>query len=420
MVDAQNHIDTNYPKDNTTTRITIDWVNNQATNPKLEGKLIIKDYPELKRIDLSEHALTSLVVINCPKLEAVDVNNNYEGTDQTKSTLGEIKLEQIGVGNKLSNLSCGGSIFTEISFANLSSLETFNCPNTPSLDRLRDLDQAKKLQRVNLIGSAPISFMHEVKENYFEDTVKEVKKTLGLDPSQNLPTVDYVDPNTGKTQKKIDPAKLKTDLEKKVVSGSAEYSQLKTQKETAERERDEAKAKLESQKDYDTIKAERDQKIQDFQAIADKLGLTGQVTQEQILTKIAELMNRPTGDRVSELERKITEKDKRISELENKQKVIITKENIIEKSGESSRSIGFTISDKEKTKISRAATGLEAWKVRDEVIKEKFSELKKQKDNAFYLNIGLGSLTILCLVVSGWLIIRQTNLPKTEPEKIKN
>src|SRR5439155_3223666 len=126
--------------------------------------------------------------------------------------------------------------------------------------------------------------------------------------------------SNGNQQEKINVTKLKTDLERKIVDNSADLSRLRTEKATAERERDEAKAKLENQKDYDTIKTERDQKNQEFQAIAEKLGLTSQATQDQILTKIAELMNRPTGDKVSELERKIAEKDEQIRKLENKQK----------------------------------------------------------------------------------------------------
>ncbi|CAG8465027.1 10478_t:CDS:2 [Gigaspora margarita] len=368
MVNAQNYIDTNCPK-NTTTKIIQETpaVNTEIeidpAATKLEGDLILKDYPNLEEFDVSEHALTSLTVINCPKLRVIDASNNYEGNDTTKKTFKKIELEKIGAGNKLEELSCGDSKITEISFANLSELQELNCPNTPTLDRFKHLNQASKIRRINVTGSAPIVFMHEVRYNYLEDTVKEIKSILGLKPEENLPTVEYKD-SSGRTQRKIDTASLGTQIKSEI---NDQVPQLETAKENAEKERDETRA------NYDTIKAERDQLQQQLTAIRNELGLTESSTKEQVIDKIKELMKKPTS---SHTDYDAIKAERDSLKTENAKLKNDKKEN------------------ESKEKIQSAVSAENVEEIRNEIIKDEFNKLNSENKGSFYLNIGLGVLTM--------------------------
>src|SRR5438105_1286368 len=71
---------TNVPKNTDT--IDIDHnVNN------LTGDLIVKDFPDLEHIILRSHGLTSLTIVNCPKLNDINVsdNNNIKKVDVEKT-----------------------------------------------------------------------------------------------------------------------------------------------------------------------------------------------------------------------------------------------------------------------------------------------------------------------------------------------
>jgi hypothetical protein len=150
---------------------------------------------------------------------------------------------------------------------------------------------------------------------------KSLRELLGISSNTPLPQL----PNG-----KLDVDKLKTQVESKVVNSSS----LKSEKENAEKERDDAKAQLDAQKDYNDIKTERDQLKQNFQDIVKKLGLTDNSTQQQVLTKIEELMNKPdtpdNSSKISELEGQLSSKDQRISELQSEQNKLISKQIIVE------------------------------------------------------------------------------------------
>ena len=137
-------------------------------------------------------------------------------------------------------------------------------------------------------------------------------------------------------------------------------------------------------------------------------------------------MNKPyNSSRISELERQVSNKNRRISELENSQNQLISKQNIIESVGEISQSkLGFALSATRRAEIVDASNSQEAWKIRDQAIKERFGEMKQARKNAFYLNIALGTLAGLSLLGVGYLIIwrekdQVPSQPSREKKKIK-
>src|SRR3954447_8405942 len=111
--------ETNFPKA-TTTEITNTNLST-ATTPlpattKLQGKLIIENYPLLERIALDENLLEEVVFINCPNLEFIDVANNSDtsGHGAPVPKLGVLDIEKLNVSagnpttNALKELYCGG------------------------------------------------------------------------------------------------------------------------------------------------------------------------------------------------------------------------------------------------------------------------------------------------------------------------
>src|SRR5438552_1153219 len=46
------------------------------TGDKITGEMIIQDYPNLEEINLKNHELTTLTIINCPQLKKINVRNN--------------------------------------------------------------------------------------------------------------------------------------------------------------------------------------------------------------------------------------------------------------------------------------------------------------------------------------------------------
>src|SRR3954466_10281763 len=91
--------------------------------------------------------------------------------------------------------------------------------------------------------SGPVKVMHATKENIFRGVVNEVKELFEVEHAGDLPMEDWPNPKNGnKIEKRINRLALKQDLMDKVIK--AQNPQLKTDKENAEKERDEAKDAL--------------------------------------------------------------------------------------------------------------------------------------------------------------------------------
>ncbi|CAG8631712.1 11651_t:CDS:2 [Ambispora gerdemannii] len=227
------------------------------------GAIAQEEYDKI-RIDLSEHELKEVVFINCPNLEFIDVTSNgtIETLDIEKLTMDSANNPTT---NKLNTLKCGRNKIVKIDFTHCQNLKNFECPNNPTLDRIENIDRVEGIEMINMKKSGPVKIMHEAKAAVFKGVVNEVKELFGVEHASDLPLEQLIN---------------------KIVA--VQSPQLKTGKENAEKERDEAKAKLE------TIKTERDQLQQQLTAIKSELGLTENVTKEQVVDKIKELMNRPT------------------------------------------------------------------------------------------------------------------------------
>src|SRR6185295_280009 len=101
MVDnVKTYIDeNNFPK-NTTTEISNASLHHATgtvttklpANQKLKGKLEIKDYQVLTKIDLEKHNLEEVVIINCPLLSEINVGSNKI----TKLDITKIKVDNSG------------------------------------------------------------------------------------------------------------------------------------------------------------------------------------------------------------------------------------------------------------------------------------------------------------------------------------
>jgi len=106
---------------------------------KLIGDLIIQDYPQLEEIELPNHELTSLTIINCPNLKEINVrHNNLTKLELDSPNLGEIIAGQ----NELTSLDLtpcqkikkliipDNPSLTEIKGLNLTTINNINITNT--------------------------------------------------------------------------------------------------------------------------------------------------------------------------------------------------------------------------------------------------------------------------------------------------
>jgi len=105
------------------------------TQTKIEGEMIIQDYPNLEEISLPNHELTSLTIINCPNLKAINLRNN-----------------------QLTKLEIAGENITEL-IASQNQLETLNLTNCPKISRLiiPDNPLLSKLENLNLANIKDIN-----------------------------------------------------------------------------------------------------------------------------------------------------------------------------------------------------------------------------------------------------------------------
>ncbi|CAJ0844982.1 9105_t:CDS:10 [Entrophospora sp. SA101] len=312
----------------------------------LFGKAELKNYPNLKKIELEKNELEGLVIIDCPNLELIRVGDNK---------LTELDIEKIKTTNGVSLEHC-------------PELQKFYAPKTDKLDKVPGLDRLKKINIIS-VSDGLLRLIVPEKLDYYKEVVKVVRETLGMGPEGDIAAILPT---------------LKDKIEDKVIN--VQSPQLKTEKE-----RDEAKAKLEDIQ-------------QQLAAIGNELGLTESVTKEQIIYKIKELMNRPTGpvcthtnydDIKSERDNLKTDnesKKRKIEELEGNKENGITKKVMMKRANELFNEL--SIHEDNRAEINSANSAEKVLEKKDEIIRNEFSRLKDENNSSFYLNIGLGALTI--------------------------
>ncbi|CAG8631045.1 5329_t:CDS:10 [Ambispora leptoticha] len=347
----------NFPKD-TTTEITNDLLRTKAGLPPATK---LKDLTRIKTTDDSD----------------------------TGGSAPAEKLKEVTVGNNVD--------LEEVSLEYCPNLEIFSAPKNSKLDKVFGLDKLNKLKRA-VIDEGLVRYIFPEKLNYLKDVVKNVREILGLGENDPLPLETYKD-SAGKNRQRINKNGLKTGLQDAVVNDKS--PQLKADKENAEKERDAAKAELES------TKTECDQLKQQLEKIRKELGLGKDATEQQTLDKIKELMKRPSGpacthtdyddikaerDRLKTENTKLKDKNKENADID-----VITKKVLTEKTHELFSKLN--ISSANKSEISNAISTHEVEEVRSKILGSEFNRLKDENASSFYLNIGLGTLSIGSLLL---------------------
>ncbi|MEG7978774.1 MAG: hypothetical protein NY202_02505 [Mollicutes bacterium UO1] len=384
---AQNYLNTHYSNavGNYSVAV-IDNSNKAAATDKLTGKLVIENYLELTTIKLDDNELTEVVIRNCPELKKINFNSNKK--------IEKIKLDEVDLTgkNKIDVFSClDNSELRTLSLKNCGSLTELSIKGCKNLAKIKGLEDADSISDLFATG-VPIRHILQEKLKGYQEAKEAIKEIVDL--------TDDGKPDSVKTNGKLDKDKLKTELAGKINS---QVPQLKTDKEQAEKEANEAKAKLEAQKDYDDIKRERDQLQQQLAAIRNELVLAENSTNQQIIDKIKELQNRPTST-CSHADYHIIKAERDRLKTENANLKNDNKDNSdkinAESLKQSTKNLFETLNiDSRETKNASSAIQVET--VRNEVISSEFSRLKEKSNSADNLNIGLGISTIGSLLILG-------------------
>jgi len=163
-----------------------------------------------------------------------------------------------------------------------------------------------------------------------------------------------------------------------------------------------AQAELAKKQDYDAIKAERDNLQKQLQAIKNELGVGDSANQQQIISEIQTLKGRPTTscthtdyDTIKADRDRLKAENDSLKNDDKENKDVIEKKILAEKIDNNFKALGFEISDTERSKFKNANSAAKVQEVGSEIVTNQFNKLKSEKDSSFYLNIGLGILTIV-------------------------
>ncbi|RIA82838.1 kinase-like domain-containing protein [Glomus cerebriforme] len=164
---------------------------------KLEGKLNLSDFVNLKRLNCSSNKLTSLNLSNCSQLEEIDCSNNQ---------LINLILPSIPTNIKELNLSSNNFPLQDLSFltscTNLERLELGNDYRanfneliynkfTGSLDYLNVNKLPSSLKEISYeVEERPTSFLSEIFNNKLVDDYSDIVPCYGI--SQDPKTKDYL------------------------------------------------------------------------------------------------------------------------------------------------------------------------------------------------------------------------------------
>ena len=170
MVNIQNWINENYSD------LQIEEIYNRGQ--ELQGNLIIENYPNLKKIILTNaKQITKLVVHNCPAVERIDIYN---------SKISDLDISELA---NLEYLQVGNNQLTKLNVSQNKKLKTLICFNNPlesleGVDKLTELSyfNASNAWRINnnLVNQANLSSDY----SYWPAEIQQKRKEL-----ENLRTV---------------------------------------------------------------------------------------------------------------------------------------------------------------------------------------------------------------------------------------
>jgi len=138
MVNAQQYLDTNYPKYQRTNITELD-----ISAKNLEGSLKLEGFTNLQFFDCWWNKITSLEIVNCPKLVAIGCYGLLNINNENK--LASLKLGKL---DELVELQCYSNQLTELDIRGCPSLETLL--SSDNLLTNLDLANNSKLQELDI------------------------------------------------------------------------------------------------------------------------------------------------------------------------------------------------------------------------------------------------------------------------------
>lgn len=147
-----------------------------AEGEVLVGELIIQDYSNLKEINLFNHKLTSLTVINCPQLVKINVRKN----NLTELAIEKVKIDSQGepMDNEVEEIVGGSNELKTLDLIACQKIKRLILPDNPNLTKIKKLN-LKSVGEINLFNSPPISFLEDYEElKQLNDTLFEMIREL--------------------------------------------------------------------------------------------------------------------------------------------------------------------------------------------------------------------------------------------------
>ncbi|KLL04609.1 MAG: hypothetical protein MRERV_16c014 [Mycoplasmataceae bacterium RV_VA103A] len=141
---AQEYLEKNWSDKNIT------QINLSSDQIELTGDLIVEDYPLLKKIELKNHQLNSLTVINCPNLQHVNVRDN--GLTILDLSKVKVDMDKKGVENEVKEIIASQNNLTILDLTNCQQVQELLVADNADLKELKNLNQTF-LKNFNLINT---------------------------------------------------------------------------------------------------------------------------------------------------------------------------------------------------------------------------------------------------------------------------
>lgn len=414
MILAQDWLTNNFTK--TDTKIHLhDKNSGSADDDELTGELEIDGFNDLTELNLERHnqagttmmqgKITKLIIKNCPNLKDIDLDKNE---------IVEIIFE--GNFDKLEKLDVNNNSLTKLDISKLSKLKRLEIFENASLDSGK-ITGMENMTSLGILSSRNIGGggFNGKRLKEWSDAIKEI---LGIPTTDPLP-----DTWNNELKSKLGGKNLKDmqDATSQTLAGL--ISNYKSDKNDLQNQLTQAQAELTKKQDYDAIKAERDNLQKQLEAIKNELGVGSGATQEQIIAEIQSLKLRPTSSNnhgdydAIKAERDSLKAENASLKNNDNEDDVIKKKILAKKIDDNFKALGFKISDAKRSEFENASSAAKVQEVGSEIITNQFNKLKSEKDSSFYLSIGLGILTIGSWVLLAWVLMKDTSLPKTESKK---